>query len=204
MERPDDLRRDAIALHANFIHPASRTGMAVHNHIRRHVLHDLCAAANDGHFTDPAELVNRRQPAHNRIILHHHMPGHRAVVAKNHMVADAAVVGNVGIRQKIAVRSNSRVEPVASRCVHRHVFPENIRRADLEITFATGILQVLRLQPETGKRIKFVLRPNGRQPVQDHMGMQPAAFAEFDMGANNGIGPDLAAGADLRLRVYNS
>ena len=166
VKRPDDLCWHTISLHADFIDPAGHAWMTIHDHERWHVLNHLRAAANDGHFTDSTKLVHRRQPADDGVILDRHMPGQCAVVAEDHMVADNAVVRNVRVRQKIPVRPDPCRQSIAGRRVHRRVFPEHIRRADFEKALTAVKLQVLRFQPNAGKRIKFIARPDRRPSVE--------------------------------------
>ena len=147
--------------------------------------------------------MHRRQPADNRVILHHHVPGECAVVAENHMVADDAVVRDVRVRQKVSVRSDSRVQVIAGRSMHRCVFAEHVVRADVEVAFPAGIFQILCFQADTGERVKLVARSDGCQAVDHDVRMQPATVAEFHVRADNGIRPDFAAGAKLRSRIDN-
>src|ERR1043166_235198 len=68
LERGLRLSRNAVALHADFIDRARLSRVAIGQHERGHVLHYLRASSDDGHFADPAELMDGGQPANHRVI----------------------------------------------------------------------------------------------------------------------------------------
>lgn len=97
------------------------------------------------------------------------------------------------------MRSDSRMQPVTGRRVDGYMFPKDIPFPDIEVTLAAGKLQVLGLQSDAGKRIKFVAWTNGRHPINHHMRMQPATVTEFHVRPDDTIRPNLTASAKLRL-----
>jgi len=147
-KRPDGLRRRTMTLQTDLVHAAGLAGMAVHDHERRHILHDLRTTTDDRHLPDPAKLMHRRQAADDGVILHNHVPSQSAVIAKDDMIADDTIVRNVRVCEKVSMRTNPRMQSIAGRGVNGRVFPENIVRPDVEVTLPAGILKILRFQSD--------------------------------------------------------
>src|SRR5437588_6642396 len=59
--------RQSVPLHPDLVHRSCFSRISVHDHKRGHVLHDLGAATDHGHFANPAELMNCRQTADDGI-----------------------------------------------------------------------------------------------------------------------------------------
>jgi hypothetical protein len=97
------------------------------------------------------------------------MTGQRAVVAEDDVIANYAIVRDVRVRQEIAVRSDSRVQPVSGRGMHGGVFPEDIPFPDFEVTLPAIKFQVLRLQSNARERKKLIPRTDRGQPIDHHV-----------------------------------
>ena len=81
------------------------------------------------------------------------------------------------------------------------VFANRIAVADGHASGAALPFQVLRLQAEAGERIDLVFASQRRVTVDDHMRVEPAAFAEHDVPTDHAVRSDGAALADLRTRL---
>ena len=57
----------------DFVDCARLGGIAICNHKRRHVLHHFRAAADHRQFSDMAKLMDRRQPADDRMVFNRDM-----------------------------------------------------------------------------------------------------------------------------------
>jgi len=78
---------------------------------------------------------------------------------------------------------------------------EGVVVADLRERSATPPFQVLCLQSDGGERKEFVVAPQPRVAVNNHVRMQSAARAQHDVLANDAERPDLTACANLRFRM---
>jgi hypothetical protein len=87
--------------------------------------------------------------------------------------------------------------------VNRDIFPERVVVPDFRARHSAFPLQVLRLQPEAREWKNFVSLPQLGVPVNDHVRMQPAPRAQYDVFANDAIRPDFAIRSDLRLGMDN-
>ena len=152
-----------------------------------------------GHFADAAELMHRRQPADDRVVLDGHVARERGDVGHDDVVAQHAIVRDVAVGQDVVVRTDARDFAVAGGAVDGDVFAEGVVVADFRARDAALPFQVLRLQPDAGERKNFILPAERRVAVNDDVRMQFAAVAERDVFADDAIRADFAAGADLRL-----
>src|SRR5439155_22950848 len=90
------------------INPANFRGVAVGNHERWNILHNLRAAAGDCEPPDPAKLMHGSESAHHGMISHLHMTAQGAVVRKNHVIAHGAIVPDMTVSEKISMIADPR------------------------------------------------------------------------------------------------
>jgi len=101
-----DILRDFVALHSHFVNGPGLGWIAIGQHEWRNVLNHFRTAAHNGHLSNSAELVHRRQAADHGEILHNHMPGERAHVGHDHMISEGDVVSHMAIGKYMVVRTN--------------------------------------------------------------------------------------------------
>ncbi len=69
-----------FAFQADQVNPANFRGVAVGDHERRNVLHNLRTSARDSEPPEPAKLMDRGEPANDGVIAHFNVASQRAVV----------------------------------------------------------------------------------------------------------------------------
>ena len=72
-QSPDTRFLKAATSQANLIDPSDLGWIAVGNHERRNVLHDLAAAPSQRMLSNPAELMHRREPTDHHMVLNGNM-----------------------------------------------------------------------------------------------------------------------------------
>src|SRR5579859_7389905 len=189
---------NAIAFHADFVDGARLRRITIRHHKWRHVLHHLRATANHRHFADPAKLVDGRQPAYHRVILHHHVARQRRHVRHDDVVAEHAIVRDVAVGQNVIVRADARDLAVTGRAVNRDIFAERVVIADFHARDAALPFQILRLQPEAREWKNFIPLSQLRVSVNDDVRMQLAAGGQGDMFPDDTIRTDVTTGVDFR------
>ena len=112
----DRFRGETFALQADEIDAANLRGISVRDHEGRHVLHDFRATAGDREPPDPAELMDRGQSTHDRVVADLHMAGERSVVRKNDFIADGAIVPDVAVGEKISAVADACFSFARSCC----------------------------------------------------------------------------------------
>src|SRR5205807_4779019 len=105
----DTFRRKAFAFQPHQINTANLGGIAIGNHKRRNILHNLRAPAGNGEPSNAAKLMDGGEPSHDRVITHLHVTGQRAVIGKNNTVSHRTIVPDVTVSQEIATISNDRL-----------------------------------------------------------------------------------------------
>ena len=161
-------------LQSNLVDPAYLGRVAICDHERRDVLHDLGAAAGDRKASDAAELMHCRQATDDRVIAHLHMARESAVVRENDRISDDAVMTDVRVGEKIAAVPNTRPASSRSAAVDRDEFAKAIVVTDLQISRLAAIFQILGLLTDRAIGVEFIA-PSGRQrPFQSDVVLEPA------------------------------
>src|SRR6266496_3131101 len=155
----------AVALEAHFVDGAGLRWIAVGDHERRHVLHHFRASADHRKRANAAKLVNRRQPANDRVVPDDDVAGQGGDVGHDDVVAELNVVRDVAVCQNVIVRADPRDAAVARGAVNRDVLSEGVAIANLRARHAAAPLQVLSLQPDAGERESLVLSAKRRVPL---------------------------------------
>lgn len=188
------------ALKAHQVQAAGGGGVAIHNHERRHVLHDLRQAADDRVFADPAELVDCGKTGDDRVVLDGDVAGQAHGIRKDDVIAKLAVMGDVRVAEQQIVRTDSRRQTLMGPAMYRGVFPKYI-----EITYLKGgrfadIFEVLGFAANHGEGEELIAAPEFRVPFQHHVGVQNTIVAQFDVRPHHakGADPDMVPNFGLR------
>lgn len=88
---------ESAALESDEVQAANDRWVAVNDGERGDVLNDFGAAANEGVFTDPAELMGSGQAGNNDMVTDVAVASQGSVVGKDAVATDLAVMGNVGV-----------------------------------------------------------------------------------------------------------
>ena len=142
--------------------------------------------------------MNPGHPANQRVILKINMPanaghGDDDVIAHHDVVADMAAGQDV-----VVVPDDCRLA-VPGGAVDGNALPDRVVIADLRAGDSPFPFQVLRLEPDAREGEHLVAFTQPRMAVNHHVRMEAAAGAELDVLADDAVGPDLAAVANLGL-----
>ena len=115
------------------------------------------------------------------------------------MIADHAVVADVRVRHDQVVAADASHAAALDRAaMHGAEFAKLVRVAHLKPHALAGVCQVLRIAADNGKRMHMIV-PAERGGSRDHgVRFEDAAFAEFDIVADDREGPDSDSAADFR------
>ncbi len=152
-------------------------------------------------WPDAAELMDRREPADDRVIAHFHMPGERAVVGKNDVVPDDAVVRDVRVGEEISAAADPRDRARRSAAMHGHELAEGVAVADAKMRRLADVFQILRLLADGAEGVEAVAAADLARSARAHVMLQPALRAECHVRADHAVWTDLAVFADLRCRI---
>ncbi len=194
-------RCEAGPLETDDVNPANLRRVAIGDHKRGHVLHDLGTAASDREPPDPTELMDRGQAAHDRAVADLDVAGEGAVVRENDAVADEAIVPDMAVGEKISTAADAGFAIALGAPVDRAELAKNVRLAELEIGRFPGVFQILRLLPDGAVGVELVMRPRDHRALQGHVMLQPATFAEDDVRADDAVRPHHRARPERRARV---
>ena len=141
-----------------------------------------------------------------------HMPPKRGIIGKNRVVTDHAIMRHMRCRKEQPIVTDGcfhRINGCAR--MHRHMFADDIVRADLQRAWLTGIARMLWGTSQRGKGKNLAPRPNAGPPLDHHMAVQPhtitdlhiaandAERANLDIAAKRGLGSTIAVGWMLTL-----
>ncbi len=152
--------------------------------------------------------MDTRHAADDGHVVNLHLAGKLDGVGHDHLVAHAAAVRHMHIGHDQALLADARDLAVARAGMYRGKLAQCGAIADLGIGCAAGILQILCLHADAGKREEAAIAADARVAVNDNMGLHLGVVAELDMLADDGIGADddilakLGAGMHDRGRMY--
>ena len=192
-----------IPLQAYLVDKTRFGRIAISHHKWRHVLNDFGATADDRHFADPAELMNRCQPAHDSVIIHSHVARQRGDVGHDHSIPHLNIMGNVGVSQDMVVVTDFGNFTIAGTAMDGDVFTESVEAAYFGSRDSAFPFQVLRFQADAGEGENLVAFTQGRAAINHDMGMKRAILFENHMLANDAVGANFASLPDGRAFVDN-
>ena len=158
---------NAVALETDLVDGARFSRIAVDDHERRHVLHDLGAAADHGHLSDATELM------------HGHMPPTIAWSSTETWPATLAIettmwlprchCARCGCRKGCVVRADGGHFAVAGRAVDRDAFTERVAVANSVRVMPPFHFKSCVLRPMLAKGKYFILATQPGVAVDDHV-----------------------------------
>ena len=133
------------------------------------------------------------------------MPSKRGIIGKDGIVADNTIMRHMRCRKEQPIVTDGCFHRVdGGTRMHRHMFADNIVRADLQRARLPLIARVLRWTPQYGKGIDLASRPNTCPPLDHHMAAQPHAIAKLDIATNDAERANLDITAKCCPGVDNS
>ena len=162
------------------------------------------AAQPDDHraLADAHELAHRRLSAEEAVVADARMAAEHGIVGHDHVVADLAVMGHMRSRHQKAMVADLGDAAIVFRAgIDGDVLADVAIRADGEPRRPAAVFDRLRRRAQRGERIDHGARPDRGMPGDVHMGDEPAAFADDDVGSDDAIGSDRRVGSDLRARA---
>lgn len=178
------LGKEAAPFHAYLIDASDFGGIAIRDHVGRHVLNDLRASAHNRMATDAAELMHASKTSENGVILNDDMAGESAIVGKNNMVANGAIVRDVSVGEEISMAADLCHGIRRRASIDGAEFAKAIPIADFEPRGFPCVFQVLRALSDGAIGVKFITNTRSRGPRNGHMRMELAAITKLDVGAD--------------------
>jgi len=149
-------------------------------------------------------VLEKRFRAQFTIHTNMHMPGNRGIVRKNRMAADHAVVRDVAIGHDPVVIADAGNALILGRAaVNRDALADCVAIADRQFGFFAGVFLVLRIVTDRCELKNMVVATDRRRTLDDDMGLDSGAGADFDVRTDNGKRPDADVFVQSRLRRYN-
>ena len=169
--------------------------------VRRHILIDPRATADERVDPDPHELMNRNQAADDRAVVDGDVPGHLDGVRDDHVVADHAVVRDVDIGHQEAARADRRLAGRRAAPIDRGILTNDRAVADLHPRLFAFVLEVLWIVADDRAVADLHAVTHARIALEDGMRRDAAALADRHARADHAIRPDRDVGAELGRRV---
>lgn len=185
-----------VPFQAFFIQGTGDGGIAVGQHIRRDVLDDFAAAADDGHGADAAKLMHGGNASDDGAVFHGDVASKGSDVGHHNVIAELAIVRDVGVGEEVIVRTNYSSITVVGGAVDGDVFAKGVVVADAGVGGATGMFEVLRLEANAGEGVDCVGFAQLGVAGDDDVGMKSATLAKCDIRANDTVGTNVATFGD--------
>ena len=97
---------------------------------------------------------------------------------------------DVAVGQKISTAADARFSFARRAAIDRDEFAKCIFVADFEISRFAFVLQILRLLTNRAVRVEFIARARAHRSAKRDVMLQPAIFAEHNLGADYAIRTD--------------
>ena len=95
-----------ISIETDLVDRARHGGIAVGEHVRRNVLHDFGAAADDRVSADAAELVDGGEAADDGVVFDYDMAREGRDVRHDHVVAEDHIMREVAVSEDVIARAD--------------------------------------------------------------------------------------------------
>src|SRR6185369_6565659 len=198
------LGADAFARQADLVDAVEGRLDAHRLHERQSVHGDHAVAAAVGMAADAAELVHRGEGADARVVVHLDVTGQGGVVGEDRAAPHLAVVRDVGVdHEEVVAADAGDAAPLRSTAVHGTSFTELVAIADLDGDPLAAELQVLRLEADAGVGEDAVLAADSGRPFDLGSRGDLGAFADLDLGTDDGERTDADAVGEHGARVHD-
>jgi hypothetical protein len=135
------------------------------HHVRRHVAGHRRVVGDERVRTDLAELVDRRQAAHDHPVADLHVATQRRVVCEHALAADAAIVRDVRVRhEKVVAADYGHALVLGRAAIQRHALANDVAVADFKSRGLAPVLLVLRRGSHRRELENAVVSADARRP----------------------------------------
>ena len=183
-------RGDIVSGNPHAVQSNHSCRIAVNDHERAYVLHNLGHAAHHGAGADFYELVDAAHAADDCVVFHDDVAGRAGKAGHDDVVSEIAVVCHMGVCLKHIMRADTGFAVFSRGTVDGDEFAEAVVVADDDCTVFVGKFQILRIFTDDGVRIYMIIFPHAYVSRNDRMGADNGAFADFTVGTDDGIGFD--------------
>src|SRR5471032_1055075 len=164
----DLLAREAAPFQAFDVDAVGLRRIAVQEHIRRHVLRQAGAHADEGVRADLAELVHVGEAAHDDPVADFDVAGQLRVVREDGVAADLAVVRQVDVgRDPVVVAEPRHAGVLHGADVEGAEFADGVAVADFQTGRLALPLHVLRRGADRRELEQLVVAADGRVALDD-------------------------------------
>ncbi len=162
------------------------------------VLRNHRIATDIGVTSNTTELMDGAEGADRRVVLHLDMPSQGGSIAEHRPTPNMTVVRHMGVgHEQIVIANGGQPTTIFSPPMHRAELAESIPVPDLEARLAAAVLQILRLEPDTGMRKNTVLPADPAGAVDLSAGADLGTLSNADVGPNHSVRPHRHAGSQL-------
>ena len=117
---------DFVSFQTLLVQGAGSSRVPISHHIGSHILHNLAAAANDGHGANAAELMHGSQTTNNGAVFDDDVTSKGGDVGHDDMIAQLAVVGDMGVGEQVIVRANNGGVALGSGAMDGDIFADGV------------------------------------------------------------------------------
>ena len=150
-------------------------------------MHDFGCCADHGIIADATKLVETYAPAYVDVIANFDVTAKGGMTTHHELITDSAFVGDVAIGENEIVIPNDGLSAFCSGTVHGGEFAEDVTAADAEPRTAALELEIVRLTPDIGVGVNFIIIAYSSDAVDSGVVHDLGAFSDFDAGPDVGV-----------------
>ena len=152
--------------------------------------------------SDATELVNQRKSAENDPVPDMNMSGQLCTVGENRVVADLAIMRQMDVSHDPVVVTQTGDSFVLNRSqVEGTEFANGVAIADFQFRLFPCIFFVLRHTAQRCELENAIVFADSGMSFNNDMRTNPRTCPDFDIGTDNGIGPDFYGTVQFRPRI---
>ena len=193
----------AAAAQPHDVEADDAAGLPIHEHVRRHVLHDAGMAADHGEPPDAAELVDGHRTRYKCPIFDGHVPAEHGAVRGDAVAAHDNVMAEVTARHHIVVIADHGGGIRFQGPVNGDVLAEHVVVADHDPTNLRGPGHMLRCSADHGMFAELVVASHGDARLDHGSAGHRAEISQLHVRLDGRESPNFHAYAEPGIRTHD-
>ncbi|EAU64901.1 hypothetical protein STIAU_5450 [Stigmatella aurantiaca DW4/3-1] len=202
LDAADLLRAKAVPLQPHGVEPGQLRPVSLRHAVRGNVHHHHGAARDEGMLAHPRELMHRRQPREDDVVLDQHVPSDRGALPQDATVAHHAVMRHVAVaHEEVAVADAGDAAATGRADVQRGELANLVLVTEDEFGVLALVLQILGGTAQGGELEHPVARAERRAALDDSVRPHARLRTNLHLGSNDRECANLHRLVELRIRV---
>ena len=204
LEVGDVFARVTAAPEPHHIEPYDTATLAIHQHVRGHILHHPCVSTHHGESADPAKLMNGHSARDEGPVLNLHVSAEHGAIGENTVVSHHNIVTKMPARHHVVIGANKRLRPRLECPVHGYMLAKNIVISQHNPAGLAGTSDVLWGAADDRVLTEFIVAASSDARLDVGAGRHRAEVTKHHICLDGSKRPYRHACAKLGVRAHGS